>query len=194
MMRARLMLAGFMVMITCLCSCATTIIPPVDPIDPVNVYLIDYGRHVSLLLPLDETNELIEYAYGDWNWFALDRSRILDVFPTLFWPTPAALGRWEWALPDNAEAVRDRISCEELLQITVARADAQRFLSELEDRFMKQIETLHYQPRYQFDFVRDDSTYHLLHNCNHVTARWLERMGCEVRGSAMLADFAVQPQ
>jgi hypothetical protein len=51
-------------------GCTTTIVPPRAPADPVSVYVTDYGRHSSILLP-DPRGHLTEYAFGDWNWFAL---------------------------------------------------------------------------------------------------------------------------
>jgi len=32
-------------------GCATTVVPPPHPFEPVPVFLTDYGRHSSLLLP-----------------------------------------------------------------------------------------------------------------------------------------------
>jgi len=57
---ALLMLAG---------GCTSTVIPPKRVTDPAAVFLTDYGRHSSLLLP-DREGRLVEYAFGDWDWFA----------------------------------------------------------------------------------------------------------------------------
>ena len=77
-------------------GCTVTIRPPLAPIDPVELFIIDYGRHSSLLIPDPDGSGLIEFAYGDWNWFALAKDGPLDVLPTLFFHTQGALGRWEW--------------------------------------------------------------------------------------------------
>jgi hypothetical protein len=174
-----------------LSSCTTTITPPVDPVDPVVVYIVDYGRHASLLLPKDEGQGLIEYAYGEWGWFALDRSRWHDVFRTLLWPSRGALGRWEWDLPADVETIRAGIFCEDVLQVIVASERERALLVRLDARHAQHADTLHYQPLYQLEFVHDDDEYHLFHNCNHVLARWLRELDCDVHGWAMFADFVV---
>jgi hypothetical protein len=40
-------------------------------------------------------------------------------------------------------------------------------------------------------FVRSREPYSGLHNCNHLTARWLRRLGCKVRGAAMFSKFRI---
>ena len=175
-----------------LSSCTTSITPPADPVDPVAVYIVDYGRHTSLLLPEEEGEGLIEYAYGEWQWFALDRARWHDVFGTLLWPTRGALGRWEWDLPPDVETIRTAILCEDVLEIIVASQRERALLMRLEARHAQHADTLHYQPRYRLEFVHDDDEYHLFHNCNHALADWLRELDCEAHGWAMFADFIVQ--
>ena len=174
-----------------LSSCTTSLVPPADPVDPVSIYVVDYGRHTSLLLPKDEGEGLIEYAYGEWNWFALDRSRWHNVFGTLLWPTQGTLGRWEWDIPADAAEVQLGIFCEDVLEIIVAGEKKRALLLRLDARHAHRIDTLHYQPLYQLDFVHDDQEYHLFHNCNHVLAQWLRELDCDVHGWAMFADFVV---
>ena len=174
-----------------LSSCTTSLTPPADPVDPVAVYIVDYGRHTSLLLPREEDEGLIEYAYGEWGWFALDRSQWHDVFRTLLWPTRGALGRWEWDLPRDVESIRAAILCEDVLEIIVASERERALLRRLDARYTRHADTLHYQPLYQLDFVHDEDEYHLFHNCNHELAQWLLELDCEVHGWAMFADFIV---
>ena len=69
-----------------------TIIPPVNPIIPVNIYLVDYGLHARLILT-DERKKCLEYAYGDWRYFALNQQDWLTGAAALFLPTQGALGR-----------------------------------------------------------------------------------------------------
>ena len=177
---------------TCMSGCTTTIIPPSDPADPVSVYVIDYGRHASLLLPQPDGEVLIEYAYGDWGWFSLDESQWYDVFPTLFWPTQGSLGRWQHRLEGDRASVRRSIACEEVLEVVVGSDDVARLLARLESRYRRQIDTRHYQSLYRLNFVHDEEDYHVFHNCNHVLAEWLRELGCDVRGLAMSADFVVR--
>jgi hypothetical protein len=39
---------------------------------------------------------------------------------------------------------------------------------------------------------RDPAPYHLFDNSNHATAKWLRRLGCEIRGFPLMANFLVE--
>ena len=183
-----------LVMVIALCStgCSTTVIAPMNPSHPADVFIIDYGRHVSLILPQPDDELLVEYAYGDWGWFALDKSKSFNVFPTLLWPTRGTLGRWEWDMEPNAEAMRHRIPCEGVQEVTVETSAIADLLAQLDERYQRHIDTLHYQSLYQLNFVHDDQSYWAFHNCNHVLAIWLRDLGCKTHGFAMFADFRIK--
>ena len=175
-----------------LAGCTTTIIPPANPTDPVSVFVLDYGRHSSLLLPDTSAQAFIEYAYGDWNWFALDRSEWYDVFPTLFWPTRGALGRRTLHVESNPETILGVLACEHVLEVTVSARRARELSAELDSQFERRSDTVHYQPLYDLSFVHGETAFHLFENCNHVLADWLRDLGCEIQGPAMAADFVVR--
>ncbi len=184
-----LLLAGAVA--ACLTGCPSSITPPGDPTNPVSVFLLDYGRHSSLAFPTDGEHTLVEYAYGDWNWFALDESEWHDVFPTLFWPTQGALGRRVLCVEPTPASVLQAVGCEEVLEITVSGCAVTDLARELDGQFDDRIETLHYQPLYELAFVHTEKPFHLFHNCNHAVAEWLRKVGCQVRGPTILADFSV---
>ena len=188
------LLVGVVVIVaaTSFSGCTTSIISPADPADPVSVFVLDYGRHSSLLLPDTGTQALVEYAYGDWNWFASDRSEWYDVFPTLFWPTRGALGQRRLYVESNAESVLRVFPCERVLKVTVSAQKANDLSAELHSQFEQHSDTLRYQPLYDLSFVHSETAFHLFHNCNHILADWLRELGCEVRGPAMTADFVVR--
>ena len=176
-----------------LVGCANTIIPPAAPDAPTTVYLVDYGRHASLLLPDEDDQTLLEYAYGDWSWFAEDRDDWYRVFPVLLWPTDGALGRWEWPVDREAgEDYRHPLPCEVVHTIVVDEAAVRALRTDLAARYAAAAETPYFQPRYTLEFVHDPDAYHLLHNCNHVTAAWLRALGCRVRGSTMFSGWSVR--
>ena len=176
----------------CLVSCVTCIVPPEAPSTPASVFLLDYGLHSSLVLPDPAHNSLIEYAYGDWNWFALDKSNWYHVFPTLWWPTRGAMGRRRLHINPDAADIRRVIVCEQVLEIVVNSHDAIDLSAQLRSQFDQHRDSLHFQPLYGLTFVHSDRAFHLFHNCNHVVADWLGELGCKVRGPAILADFAVK--
>ena len=189
-MRAR---SSTIAVVSLLTGCAYTITPPPSPTDPVSIFVLDYGRHASLALPATDEPVLVEYAYGDWNWFALDKSAWYDAFPTMLWPTQGALVRRRLDVAPTTAHLQRYLGCEEVLEITVSGNSATTLVMDLRRQFDDQIDTLHYQPLYDRDFVHADKSFHLLHTCNHAVADWLGDVGCRVRGSTPFADFEVDP-
>jgi hypothetical protein len=170
-------------------GCAMTIVPPSDPVEPTTIFVVDYGRHSSLLLPRAGNDGLDEYAYGDWAWFALDRSSTLNLLPTLFLPTRGTLGHAVWMVEADADAIRAARDVELVIPVIVETEKAAALHRRLDERFDAARDTLHWQPRYGLDFVHDPTSYHVFHNCNQVTASWLRELGCEVRGCTMFSAF-----
>ena len=175
-------------------GCTTTIRPPTNPENPVSVFVIDYGRHSSLVLPRDDDQGLREYAYGDWNWYALARDGIFDVFPTLFLSTQGTLGRLDWHIEPKKESVDRYILCEEVLEIPVSRNDAQALLAELDARYESHLDTQIESDLYHLFFVHHDEPYHVFNSCNLVMVRWLKSLGCKIDGYPILADFRIAEQ
>jgi hypothetical protein len=164
-------------------GCGATIRPPENPADPVDVALIDYGRHASLALPAGE-KAAVEYAYGEWEWFALNQDAWYRAFPALCWPTQGALGRRALPFPP-------RVPAEEILIFRVGRAQADALLARLNARYASRTETPVHNPLVGLSFVPDDADYCATTNCNTVLADWLRELGCEVSGSACLASFSL---
>ena len=173
-----------------LAGCTTTIIPPPDPPDPLSVLVIDYGRHSSLVLFDKTAQSWVEYTYGDWAWFAEARTAWYNVFATLFWPTPGALGQRQQQVPD-LQKIRPIGPCEHVLKVTVSQEKADALAAALRALFAQCRDSLHYQPLHDLHFAHSEKAFHLFHNCNHVVAHWLVDLGCDVRGPAMTADFVL---
>ncbi len=70
----------------------TTIIAPIDPVAPITVYVADFGYHARLILPTRQDG-FLQYAYGDWDYFALNRHNWNNALTALFISTPGTLGR-----------------------------------------------------------------------------------------------------
>ena len=173
-------------------GCATTIVPPKEPPVPASVFVIDFGRHTALLLPGGPDGSLIEYAYGEWMWFALDKSKSYRVFPTLFWPTRGTLGRRALSVSPDLYAIRRAVPCADVLEVVVASEDAMSLSARLDAQFERHVNSMHFQPLYDLDFVHSDKAFHLFHNCNGAVAGWLRELGCEVRGAVVFANFVVK--
>jgi hypothetical protein len=66
-------------------------------------------------------------------------------------------------------------------------------IDRLDAGYFARRETATYNPSSAMWFVRSREPYHALHNCNHLTARWLRQLGCDIRGAAIFSKFRVAP-
>ena len=173
-------------------GCATVVIPPAHLAHPSPVFIADYGRHSSLVLSRGE-GRLVEYSYGQFAWYALERDEWWRVPALLFVPQQGGLGREEWDAPATAWGVKRRRWLEELLRVEVERDEVEALLARLDARFEAGRETSFRNNNYGFDFVYDDDLYWVGHSCNAAVAEWLEELGCEVPSVAISANYEVRP-
>jgi hypothetical protein len=172
-------------------GCVNTVIPPSEVQVPVSVFLVDYDKHSSLVMPISES-EVIEYAYGEWEWFAQGNAQWYRVFPAMLWPTAGALGRRTESVRPTLREVRYRFPAEAVYELAVERALLNELLSDLDERHARDAGPSVTGPWFGLTFSRDDESYHGFHNCNHETCEWLEQLGCEVLGSGMFSDWKVK--
>lgn len=177
--------------LACAAGCTTTIRPPAAPKDPVVVVLVDYGHHSSLILPASGGG-WVEFAFGEWDYFALNKTDLCTGMIALCCPNQGTLGRRAHAKGDAAELL-SRVRAEGLFPLTVSRERVDGLRCRLEERYHRHLETSIYSPVHDLTFVKDDETYICWNNCNHVVAAWLEELGCEVSGWACFSDFQVEP-
>jgi hypothetical protein len=180
------MARGTILFFTLAAGCASTIRPPAHPLDPVPVGVIDYGYHASLVLPAGHGTS-IEYAYGEWEWFALNNDAWYRVFPALCWPTQGALGRR--ALPLSPDRAAEAVHAEAVLVFQVGRAEAAALLDRLNRRYASRTEEPVHNPLVGLTLVPDDASYCCFANCNTALADWLRELGCEVSRPTCSADF-----
>lgn len=182
------MLAVLAAIALALISSRPVIIPPADPINPVIVYVIDTGLHSRLVMP-DGDGGLIQYAYGDWRYFALNQQDLGSAIAALLIPTQGTLGRRKY---HNLAQLKQSINANsQLLNFTVASAKVTQLRKLLEKRFNQNIETQIFNQLNQMHFVQDDLDYTLYHNSNHELVVWLQDLGCRVEGFVMLANFKI---
>lgn len=174
-----------------LAGCATIVIPPANPVDPVPVFIADYGKHSSLVFPAED-GRLVEFGYGQFDWYALEKDEWWRVPGLLFVPQQGTLCREEWAGPATEAGVdKGRRWLEEILRVDVARADEERVLARLEARFAAGASNKVRNPNYRLWFVFDDDLYWVGHSCNAAVADWLEELGCTVPARTVTANYRV---
>ena len=173
-------------------GCATMVIPPAHPAHPTPVFIADYGRHSSLVLPRGD-GKLVEYSYGQFAWYALEKDEWWRVPALLFVPQQGGLGREEWEAPATAWGVKKRRWLEEVLRVEVERDEVEALLARLDARFEAGHGTEFRNDLYGFTFVFDADDYWVGHSCNAAVAEWLEELGCEVPTVALSANYEVRP-
>ena len=172
-------------------GCATTIRPPAGLKDPVVVVLVDYGKHTSLVLPASGGS--VEYAYGHWGYFALNQNDVCTGMFALCCYSQGTLGRRTIDVAPGRATLRGRIHAEELTELAVERAAAERLRAKLDARWELRADTQVANALNGLTFVKDDEDYVCWNNCNHVVLRWLEELGCETSGCGCFADFQIEP-
>ena len=164
------------------------LVPPDAVADPATVYVADYGRHASLIVPRD--GGYTEYAFGEWEWFARGKARLLRGPLVLIVPGQATLGRRDLGGIVSAEEACSRLDGAAAQAIVVEREKARALVAELDRRFEAAVATRVTGPD-GMQFVKDPSPYYALHNSNRVTAEWLEKLGVGVRGPAVFSRFEI---
>src|SRR5947207_1449220 len=171
-------------------GCATHIVPPSAPSNPVAVYVTDYGRHSSILLPMGD-GHLMEYSYGDWEYYALNKYKWYIGATKLIVSDASGLGRRILPHPGTDEALQKYINSKRLLRIEIEQSRVLELLAELDHRYNERLDTMVFNNYSHAYFVKDDTHYGLFHTCNAETAGWLRKLGCRVDGLAVLSNFEI---
>lgn len=175
-----------------LAGCSTVVQPPARPMDPAPVFVLDHGRHTSLVVSTPD-GRLVRYAYGDWSFYAEGRMSLGRAAGALFLNTPGALGRSEFEGPPTPERVRYALPLviDSLYRIEVERASVEALRERL-DAIFPAAERELYSPDALLLFVEHPRHYTLRRNSNRVIGNWLQELGCEVRGQRLLANWRVE--
>lgn len=173
-------------------GCAATVYPQAGPVHPTAVYVADYGIHSSLLLPVSE-NRYVEYAFGDWNFAALNHCWPNDALGALLISFQSALGRRFIDVVPGEEPWPVHPSPHRVQVVYASEANVNHVVRELDARYRRDARVVMHNPDNDMDYVKDNEHYSIANNCNHLTARCLREMGCDVRGLVVLSRFAVEP-
>jgi hypothetical protein len=173
-------------------GCTTTLIPPVAPSHPTTILVTDYGKHSSVVLP-DPQGGLVEYAFGDWDYFALGHKGLLVGLVALIHSPQATLGR-RWVLIDpNAPDAYRLLGAQRTQRLIVDSDRVKSLFQRLNLEYARHLDTEVYSASEQMHFVHSDERYDVFHNCNNLTADWLKSLGVHVDGLALFSKFRVQP-
>lgn len=190
--------AGLLVVLSLLVTvapagCTTTILPPGNVQEPTTVFVLDHGHTSSLVLP-DASGDLLRYAFGDLNYYALNNDGLDRATVALFWPTQGVLGRKRFEGPPEPAAVERgvRLKIDRISELQVERDRVDHLRARLEKVFDDRQQTLVVNELVDLSFVHYPETYSYLHNSNHAVAGWLRELGCRVDGPAVYARWRVK--
>ncbi|MEF8833716.1 MAG: hypothetical protein V5A42_02515 [Halofilum sp. (in: g-proteobacteria)] len=174
-------------------ACTNTVVPPAEPTAPAAAFLLDHGRHTSLVL--EGPGGMTRYAWGDWDYYALNRTGPLRASGTLFGANQAGLGRRRLPGPPEQARVHRQVAVpiEALWRVDVPGDHARRLHERLDRRFRDARATRLANPLYDLEFVQVDPPYNVTSNSNHRVGEWLRQLGCEVRMSGPFSSWRVMP-
>ena len=171
-----------LVLILSLSGCAATLTAPTDVEDPAPVWVLDHGRHNSLVVAPSE-DLVMRYALGEWAWYADHQTGLIQALSALLWPTTSALGQAQLIGLDPG-CWQAQVGSE--IRSVMTFAAEREAVAELVDKLTVQFDQSAVPPAYRPDlnlyFVPGPQPYHLLFNSNHQVVDWLESMGFAVRG------------
>lgn len=146
------------------------------------VYLLQYSTWGHHSLGFYAGGQFIEFTYGDWALFALNKRDMFTAISHMLWPTQGTLGRkavnWQ---PD--QPLRHHFTnCIDIAPFQADSALVAQLYTQLDSAFRLTAHTQIYHPADDIYFVHYPTAYALWHNCNHELVYWLKSLGGQVRG------------
>ncbi|MBA2777677.1 hypothetical protein [Billgrantia kenyensis] len=159
---------------------------------PVEVFLLDHGRHASLVLP-GESSGVVRYSYGEWRWYVEGERHFLAGVSAMLWPTEAGLGRGVHPEIDHPREF-SRLAPEGLVAVYPLHAEAAR-VGALRSRLDAHFEDSRGEPvasdEFGLEFVPYPRRYSALHQSNLIVAHWLRDLDVEISGSPWLSNWRI---
>lgn len=173
-----------------LAGCANAIVVPERRGGDSTIYLLDLGRHSRLAFECPDGG-LVEYAYGEWRWYARMEDAYWRLPAVLLWPTQGTLGRRHWKGPNAEARLRSAYGNLTLFELPADGRKAAALARRLDRAFERRSDRRVHNRVYGLEFVPLGRDYWLFHNSNHAVRDWLRAAGFEVRGSGIVAQWRV---
>jgi hypothetical protein len=182
--------SGSIIVVLFLTACTTTLTcPPVEGPSRA-VFVLDHGRHASLVIENDR-GFLHRYTYGERRWYAENDTGYWRALGAGFRKTEGVLGRREIHTAATADAVaagiREGVVSVHEFTVSTERADA--LILELDGLFFEGTSALVYNDLYDLEFAPHPRPYTAWHNSNHEVADWMRALDCTVNGTALRSDW-----
>ncbi len=184
-------ISSILLLTIALCTgCATTVRPEARPVDPVTVFLTDYGVHSSLMLPTTD-GRYVEYSFGDFGYAALNKGGPHNALGALLISGQSGIGRRFLTVVPGEDTPRPAYAPKTVRRLYANRIEVYALVKELDQRFRSGADKPVHNAVTDAVFVKDSEHYSFANNCNHMTARMLRELGCEVRGNTGTSAFRV---
>lgn len=151
--------------------------------------LVDYGKHSSLIIP-DLKGGHLEYAFGEWNYFAREKTQWYRLPTVLLLPTASTLAKGEY--PNQAALDRHlNRFVTEIFPLATEQSKLEDFKKYVQGIYESGLES-HYRKDLEFNFVKlPNLSYSLLRNCNSVMISWLKKLGVTHQGLGLTSKWSV---
>ncbi len=173
-----------LVFLTCLLisSCSTSFILPDSAPPSTEVYLLKYSTwgHHSLAFYVD--GELIEYTYGDWDLFALNKRDGWTAWKNMTFLTQGTLGRKVVTWSPGNPICENFNGCDVAVVFQAPEGKVSELFLRLQQIYTENSDSEIFNQEEGVYFVKYDKSYWGFHNCNHEIAEWLELLGGDVSG------------
>jgi hypothetical protein len=161
------------------------------PSQRARVVILDHGIHAGLVLPIEDGSAR-EYAFGEWEYFALEETGLGQTLGAVFVPSQGTIARRD--IPSGARLDPMHLAGPYIVEGThtlfVDAAKVRDLVATIEaERAQRAGEMI---TRDDTTFVPTDRTYSVSHTCNHQLATWLEALDVKISGSRMWARFSVE--
>ncbi|HEX6927992.1 MAG TPA: hypothetical protein VF267_01990 [Gammaproteobacteria bacterium] len=176
-----------------LAGCAAIVVPPADPADPRPAFILDHGRHTTLVV-VDSSGRPVRYAFGESGWYTSSDIGFFRGMGAMLLPGSGTLGRR--VLPGNPtpENVLASIgvNVEEMHCIAVSGERSDRLQRVLNMVFDENLATATYNAGWNLEFVEHPENYWFGNTSNQAVGKWLVELGCDVTGVTTFASWKVE--
>lgn len=193
-MRPRKMFLPLACLAVLLCGgCAATVTPPPDPADPRPAFILDHGRHTTLVV-VDSAGRPVRYAFGQLSTYPDGDIGFFRGMGALLLPAEGTLGRRVLPGPPTPANVREAIgvNVEEMHCIAVSGERSNRLQRILNMVFEENLATARYNPGWNLEFVAHPEDYWFGNTSNQAVEQWLVELGCEVEGVTTFANWDIE--
>lgn len=190
-----LRLAFAAVLFILLSGCGALVVGPAQVSgEQRTVYLLDHGRHSTLLLTAADQSRL-RYAYADWAWYVDEDAGLKTGFDAMVRASRAALGRQRLAAAQPGENLASvvGVGIEQAYAFQVDAARVDELVVSLEHLYHSSTDEPHHSSRRNLSFVEYPQAYRFSQNSNHKVAAWLGKLGVSVSGNPAIGRWRVEP-